>query len=119
MYRSKVFLEGIDMNSRMAVMAGMIVGLAGLLMPAGLARADDTTMPPAKVAVCDPLKVLGQILEGKDASARWKAEGDSLNAQAQQKKDQLQAEADALKLIMPGSDEYESKVDKLTQDQAD
>jgi Skp family chaperone for outer membrane proteins len=106
------------MNSRMAVVAGVVVGLAGLLMPAGSAMAQSSAMPETKIAVCDPLKVLGQILEGKDASARWKAEGDSLNAEAQQKKDQLQSEADALKLIMPGSDEFESKVEKLTEDQA-
>jgi Skp family chaperone for outer membrane proteins len=103
----------------MAVLAGMVLASASLLMPARSAVAQAAGMPPAKVAVCDPLKVLGQILEGKDASAKWKAEGDSLTAQAQQKKDTLTSEADALKLIMPGSDEYESKVEKLTSDQAD
>ena len=106
------------MNSRMAVVAGVVVGLAGMLMPGGSALAQANSATPAKVAVCDPLKVLGQILEGKDASARWKQQGDKLQAQATQAKDKLQSEADALKLIMPGSDEYETKLDQLTNDQA-
>jgi Skp family chaperone for outer membrane proteins len=104
------------MNSRMAVVAGMVCGVAWLLMPARSAMAQ---MPPVKIAVCDPLKILGQILEGKDASGRWKVAGDSLNAQAQQKQDQLKSEEESVKLIMPGSADYDTRIEKLTEDEAD
>ena len=104
------------MNSRMAVVAGMVCGVAWLLMPARSAMAQ---MPPVMIAVCDPMKILGQILEGKVASGRWKVAGDSLNAQAQQKQDQLKSEEESVKLIMPGSADYDTRIEKLTEDEAD
>jgi Skp family chaperone for outer membrane proteins len=105
------------MNSRLAVLAGLVCGMA-MLVPGRLALAQ-SNMPATKVAVCDPLKVLGQILEGKDASGRWKAEGDTLQQQASQKQEQLKSEEESVKLIMPGSPDYDQRMEKLTQDEAD
>jgi Skp family chaperone for outer membrane proteins len=99
----------------MAVVVGMVCGLASMLLPARSAMAQT----PTKVAVCDPLKVLGQILEGKDASGRWKAAGDTLNQQAQAKQEQLKSEEESVKLIMPGSADYDQRIEKLTEDEAD
>jgi Skp family chaperone for outer membrane proteins len=104
------------MNSRLAVVAGMVCGLASMLMPARSAFAQTT---PVKVAVCDPLKVLGQILEGKDASGQWKAAGDTLNQEAQSKQETLKSEEESVKLIMPGSADYDTRIEKLTDDEAD
>jgi Skp family chaperone for outer membrane proteins len=101
----------------MAVAVGLICGVA-LLLPGRSAMAQ-SNMPPVKVAVCDPLKVLGQILEGKDASGKWKAAGDMLNQQAQQKQEQLKSEEESVKLIMPGSADYDTRIEKLTEDEAD
>ena len=106
------------MNSRMTAWAGMVLGAMSLMMWTKSASADDAT-PPAKVAVCNPMKVISQVQEGKDAMAKWKQEGETLNNQATVKKGQLQTEQDEIKLLLPTSDEFEKKVEKLTEDQAD
>jgi Skp family chaperone for outer membrane proteins len=81
------------------------------------ARADD--MPAVKLAVCDPIKVLTEIQEYKDVMAKMKQDGDTLNNQVQVKKGQLQTEQDEIKLLLPTSDEFEKKIEKMTEDSAD
>jgi len=90
-----------------------------LTMWAGRATADDAIPATAKIAVCNPIKVLNQIQEGKDAMAKWKQDGETLTNQATVKKGQLQTEQDEIKLLLPTSDEFEKKVEKFTEDQAD
>ena len=110
------------MNLRKAVVTGLAMGLVWTLVPMGAARADDAAAAPAapvKVAVCDPLKVLGTILEGKDDSTRWKQEQTDLQAQAQAKKDALTQEADEIKVLKQDSPEYETRIEKFNSDQAD
>jgi Skp family chaperone for outer membrane proteins len=107
------------MNVRFSAWAGLILGTMSLLMWSRPAAADDTIPATAKIAVCNPIKVLNEIQEGKDAMAKWKQEGDSLTDQATAKKSQLQSEQDALKLILPTSDDYEAKVETFIQHQAD
>jgi Skp family chaperone for outer membrane proteins len=109
------------MNLRKAVVTGLAMGVVWALMPAGMARADDAGAAPSatvKVAVCDPLKVLGTILEGKDDSTRWKQEQTDLQAQAQQRKDSLTAEADGIKVLKQDSPEFEDRIEKFNEDQA-
>jgi Skp family chaperone for outer membrane proteins len=106
------------MNLRILAWAGAILGAVSLLMWARPAAADDIPAT-VKIAVCDPIKVLNEIQEGKDSMAKWKEEGDSLTDQAKAKRSQLEAEQDGIKLILPTSDEYETKVEKFTEDQAD
>ncbi len=106
------------MNVRISAWAGLILGTMSLLAWARPAAADDAS-GSVKIAVCDPIKVLNQIQEGKDSMAKWKQEGDSLTDQATAKKSQLQSEQDALKLILPTSDDYETKVETFIQHQAD
>lgn len=106
------------MNVRISAWAGLILGTMSLLAWARPAAADDAS-GSVKIAVCDPIKVLNQIQEGKDSMAKWKQEGDSLTDQATAKKSQLQSEQDALELILPTSDDYETKVETFIQHQAD
>jgi len=106
------------MNVRISALAGLILGTMSLLMWTRPAAADDAS-GGVKIGVCDPIKVLNQIQEGKDSMAKWKQEGDSLTDQATAKKSQLQSEQDALKLILPTSDDYETKVETFIQHQAD
>lgn len=106
------------MKVRISAWAGLILGAMSLLMWTRPVGADEIPAS-VKIAVCDPIKVLNQIQEGKDAMAKWKGEGDSLTDQATAKKSQLQSEQDALKLILPTSDDYESKVETFIQHQAD
>ncbi len=70
------------------------------------------------MGVCDPIKVLTQIQEYKDVMAKLKQDGDTLNNQVQVKKGQLQTEQDEIKLLLPTSDEFENKIEKLTEDNA-
>ena len=107
------------MNLRISAWTGVIVGAMSLLTWARPAAADDAQPMVAKIAVCDPIKVLNQIQEGKDAMAKWKQDGDSLTDKAKAKKSELETEQDELKLILPTSDDYEKKVEKFTEDQAD
>jgi Skp family chaperone for outer membrane proteins len=107
------------MNLRMTAWVGLIAGVVAVAGFAHRALADDTIPPSAKLATCDPIKVLNQIQEGKDAMAKWKQDGESLQNQANVKKGQLQTEQDEIKLLLPTSDEFEKKVEKFTQDQAD
>jgi Skp family chaperone for outer membrane proteins len=102
------------MNLRISAWAGVLCGTLAMFISNKPASADDV-----KMAVCDPIKVLNQIQEGKDAMAKWKQEGDTLGNQAEVKKGQLKTEQDELKLILPTSDDYEKKVEKFTEDQAD
>lgn len=107
------------MNSRITAWAGVVLGAMSLTMWAGRATADDAIPATAKIAVCNPIKVLNQIQEGKDAMAKWKQDGETLTNQATVKKGQLQTEQDEIKLLLPTSDEFEKKVEKFTEDQAD
>jgi Skp family chaperone for outer membrane proteins len=108
------------MNSRTIVWAGTVLGAALMMAWARPAAADDAVPATSvKIAVCNPIKVLNEIQEGKDAMSRWKQFGDQLTDQAKAKKDQLQNEQDELKLILPTSDDYEKKVEKFTEDQVD
>jgi Skp family chaperone for outer membrane proteins len=104
------------MRARMVWVTGVVVMVASLLSWAMPARADD--MPALKVGVCDPIKVLTQIQEYKDVMAKLKQDGDTLNNQVQVKKGQLQTEQDEIKLLLPTSDEFENKIEKLTEDNA-
>jgi Skp family chaperone for outer membrane proteins len=106
------------MNVRISAWVGLILGTMSLLMWTRPVTADDASAG-VKIAVCDPIKVLNQIQEGKDAMAKWKEEGDSLTDKATAKKSQLQSEQDALKLILPTSDDYETQVETFIQHQAD
>jgi Skp family chaperone for outer membrane proteins len=101
----------------MVWVTGAVVLAASMLAWAMPARADD--MPPLKVAVCNPLQILTQIQEYKDVMAKLKQDGDTLNNQVQVKKGQLQTEQDEIKLLLPTSDEFEKKIEKLTEDSAD
>jgi Skp family chaperone for outer membrane proteins len=101
----------------MVWVTGVVVMVASLLSWAMPARADD--MPVLKMGVCDPIKVLTQIQEYKDVMAKLKQDGDTLNNQVQVKKGQLQTEQDEIKLLLPSSDEFEKKIEKLTEDNAD
>ena len=105
------------MKVRKAFLA-VVAAAAGIMMSAGMGLADDSA-PPLKLGVCDPVTVLNKIQEGKDVMAKWKADGETLQNEANVKKGQLQTEADEIKLLLPTSDEYESKVEKFTEDQAD
>ena len=106
------------MNVRIAVMAGMVACAAWLLTLARPAAADEAGAPPIKVAVCDPITVLTKIQEGKDVMAKWKQDLETLQNQANVKQAQLQTEGDEIKLLLPTSDEYQAKIEKFTQDQA-
>jgi Skp family chaperone for outer membrane proteins len=106
------------MNSRMTAWAGIVLGAISLMAWTKTASADDAA-PATKVAACNPMKVISQVQEGKDAMAKWKQDGETLNNQATVKKGQLQTEQDEIKLLLPTSDEFEKKVEKLTEDQAD
>lgn len=106
------------MNLRIMAIAGVTLAAISVLSWTRPAAADDTTAP-AKIGICDPIKVLNQIQEGKDAMAKWKQDGDTLTNQAAVKKGQLQTESDEIKLLLPTSDEFQKKVDKFTEDQAD
>ncbi|MGD0462763.1 MAG: OmpH family outer membrane protein [Tepidisphaeraceae bacterium] len=105
------------MKARMAWGAGVVLTMASLLSWTMSARADD--MPAVKLAVCDPIKILTQMQEYKDVMAKMKQDGDTLNNQVQVKKGQLQTEQDEIKLLLPTSDEFEKKIEKLTEDSAD
>jgi Skp family chaperone for outer membrane proteins len=106
------------MRARMVWVTSLVLTTAvSLLSWAMPARADDT--PALKLAVCDPIKVLTEIQEYKDVMAKLKQDGDTLNNQVQVKKGQLQTEQDEIKLLLPSSDEYETKIEKLTEDSAD
>jgi Skp family chaperone for outer membrane proteins len=99
------------------------VAFAGLMSMAVLAmvrpaHAQDTSTS-IKIAVCDPTKVLNEIQEGKDTVTKWKQDGEALNDQAKQKKDQLQTMQDELKLILPTSPQYPDKMDAFTKLSAD
>jgi len=108
------------MNSRISAWAGLILGAASLLIWTRPAAADDSGIPAtAKLAVCDPIKVFSDCMEGKDFQAKWKQEEETLTNQAAAKKSELQNEADELKLIKQGSDEFETKVEKFTDDQSE
>jgi Skp family chaperone for outer membrane proteins len=115
---TRVFCRGIDMKVREALLA-VVAGAAGIMMCAGVGLADDAAAPPLKLGVCDPVTVLNKIQEGKDVMAKWKADGETLQNEANVKKGQLQTEADEIKLLLPTSKEYEDKVEKFTEDQAD
>ena len=106
------------MNVRIAVLAGMVAGAAWLLTSATPAAADETNGPAIKVAICDPLAVLNKIQEGKDVMAKWKQDQETLNNQANVKKSQLDTERDEIKLLLPTSEEYQKKIEKFTEDQA-
>ncbi len=107
------------MNVRSAVLAGMVAGAVSLLVLARPAGADDVAaQAPLKVAVCNPISVLNKIQEGKDVMAKWKQDEETLNNEAQAKKDQLTTEASEIKLLLPTSDEYQKKIEQLTDDQA-
>jgi len=106
------------MKVRSALLA-VLVGAAGMMMSAGVGLADDTSASPLKLGVCDPVTVLNKIQEGKDVMSKWKADGETLQNEATVKKGQLQTEADELKLLLPTSKEYDDKVEKFTEDQAD
>ena len=88
------------MNVRIAVLAGVVVGAAWMLMLARPAAADENA-PAIKIAVCDPISVLNKIQEGKDVMAKWKQDGETLQNQANVKKGQLQTESDEIKLLLP------------------
>jgi len=107
------------MNVRIAVLAGMVAGAGWVMTLARPAAADETGTPAIKVAVCDPITVLNKIQEGKDVMAKWKQDGETLQNQATVKKGQLQTESDEIKLLLPTSDEYQKKIEKFTEDQAD
>ena len=106
------------MKVRSALLA-VLAGAAGMMMSAGVGLADDAGAPPMKIGICDPVTVLNKIQEGKDVMSKWKADGETLQNEANVKKGELQTEADELKLLLPTSTEYESKVEKFTEDQAD
>jgi Skp family chaperone for outer membrane proteins len=101
----------------MVWVTGVVVSAVSLMSWGMPARADD--MPPVKMAVCDPIKVMTQIQEYKDVMAKLKQDGDTLTNQVQVKKGQLQTEQDEIKLLLQSSDEYEKKVEKFTEDSAD
>ena len=105
------------MNLRILAWAGVMLGAICVLSLTRPAIADDAAA--TKIGICDPIKVLNQIQEGKDAMAKWKQDGDTLTNQATVKKGQLQTESDEIKLLLPTSDEFQKKVDKFTEDQAD
>lgn len=111
------------MNLRITAWTGALIGTFSLALCATPVQADDATgqaVPTtSKIAVCDPIKVLSQIQEGKDAMAKWKQEGETLQNQANVKRGQLQTEQDEIKLLLPTSDEFEKKVEKFTEDQMD
>lgn len=106
------------MNVRNVLLA-MVVGAAGMMMSARPAAADDAGATPIKLAVCDPISVLNKIQEGKDVMAKWKQDGETLQNQAKVKKDQLDTEGEEIKLLLPTSDEYQNRIEKFTEDQAD
>ncbi len=70
------------------------------------AKADDVT---AKIAICNPLKVMKEIQEYKDIVTKLKADGDALKAQFKDKKEHIAAMQDELKLLVPDSEEYAKK----------
>src|SRR5271168_1488527 len=90
------FPEGSPMNSRILALAGAMLAALSVLAWTKPAAADDAA--PTKIGICDPIKVLNQIQEGKDAMAKWKQDGDTLTNQATVKKGQLQTESDEIKL---------------------
>jgi Skp family chaperone for outer membrane proteins len=106
------------MNLRHALLA-VLIGAVGIMMSARPASADDAAAAPIKMGVCDPIGVFNKIQEGKDVQAKLREEIESLNNQAKVKKDQLDTEAEEIKLLVPTSDEFQSKMEKLTEDQAD
>ena len=105
------------MRAQRVWVTGLVVMVVSLLSWAMPARADDA--PALKVGVCNPIKVLMEIQEYKDVMAKLKQDGDTLNNQVQVKKGQLQTEQDEIKLLLPTSDEFEKKIEKLTEDSAD
>ncbi len=105
------------MRAQRVWVTGVVLTVVSLLSWAMPARADD--MPALKVGVCDPTKVMTQIQEYKDVMAKLKQDGDTLNNQVQVRKGQLQTEQDEIKLLLPTSDEFEKKIEKLTEDSAD
>jgi Skp family chaperone for outer membrane proteins len=105
------------MKARFGFFAALAVVAAVLAVHARSAVADDN-MPPLKVAVCDPTKILPEIQEGKDLMAQVKQDQDTLQAQAKQKQDDLQSMSDKLKLMLVTSAEYQTDFDNLIEAQA-
>jgi Skp family chaperone for outer membrane proteins len=103
------------MKVRLAWAAGLLamLSLAFLTRPA---MADD--QPPLKVGVCDPLKVIRECQEGKDVESKLKQDTETLNNQLDIKKKQLETKQDELKLLLPTSPDYQTKMDDLTSTQA-
>lgn len=105
------------MKSQMVWAAGLLVAVVSLASWPRPAVADD--QPPLKVAVCDPVKVIRECQEGKDAQAKWKQDAETVNNELDIKKKQLETQQDELKLLLPTSADYEKKMEDMTSANAD
>ena len=105
------------MNFRISAVVGILLATCVLWMWSGAAPADDAVPTTAKIAVCNPLEVFKDCMEGKDDAARWQQEGDTLKTQASAMDSSLKSEAESLSVMNKTSDDYAKAVEKLTVDE--
>lgn len=108
--------KAAEMKTKYMWMSVVAVGVMAVVLSGGSSLAQQGAGPAvARVAIANPARIFNDMAETKDLKLKIEAERKVLEDTERQKRSELQAIQDALRLLKPESTQYADKNRELTQ----